>query len=154
MIFEISLGLALLVNDASEVTDLNLTCVGGGIANVQTGGSANAYDNYGNTVTVTSRRANVVEYQSTTDFRIVEGAAEMRLPRALLPALRGGDDGWFKVKKYSVDDTTISGKASVNFVNNPEFSINRITGVLTVNSKNGSFAGECKAFDANAQRKF
>nr|WP_298928596.1 hypothetical protein [uncultured Erythrobacter sp.] len=154
MLVELFLSIAFVAFDESSISELNLTCAGGGIAQVQTNGSANAFDNYGNSITITSRRANLIEYQSTVDFSVEGGIAKLRLPKALLPPLRGGKDGWFKVKKFSVDETTISGKASVNFLNNPEFSINRITGILTVNSKNGSFAGECQAFDKNAPRKF
>ena len=154
MISSIAFVLIAMLQAGETVPNLNLTCVGGGVAKIQTGTSANASDNYGNSVTITGTRSDVAEYRSTTDFRILGGEARIRMPAPLLPAIRGGDDGWFKVKNLKITDATYSGKAAVNFINNPEFSINRFNGTINVTSKNGSFTGTCEAYDDRAKQKF
>jgi len=149
---EVILLLAALQTDGVGPIVLNLSCAGGGIAEISNGTYANAYDNYGNSVTITGRSSNAVNYRSITEFRMIDDEGQIRLPKAILPPIRGGTNGWFEVKKLEISETRITGKAAVNFLNNPEFTINRLTGILSINSKKGSFTGECKAYDEAKQK--
>jgi hypothetical protein len=138
---------------ATTEQDILLTCVGGGVAQIDTTSSARAFDNYGNAITIKGRDGNLVEYRGTTDVRLEGEEASVRLPPPLLPPLRGGEDGWFRVKNLNLAEGEISGKAAVNFLNNPEFTINRFTGRITVNAKRGTFVGSCELIDQTAQER-
>jgi len=143
---EIGLIAAALVSASeSQSNDLNLTCSGSGIAAINKSTSAYAHDNYGNSVVITGNSSTAVNYTSTTDFKMANGEATIRLPRIILPSIRGGENGWFKIKKLQVTPSEITGKAAVNFLNNPEFTINRLSGTISISAKRGSFFGNCQA---------
>ncbi|MCP5380327.1 MAG: hypothetical protein H6914_07960 [Novosphingobium sp.] len=74
----------------------------------------------------------------------VEGDdGRMHVPKAIVPRLHGGDNGWFKLKKLSVTDDEISGKVAISAVNNPKFSIDRYTGKFRLSGKTGVLFGTC-----------
>lgn len=68
------------------------------------------------------------------------------MPRTMLPPLRGGEDGWFKIKNLEVSDNEIAGSVAVNFINNPKLIIDRRTGLLRLSGKSGDYVGECQRF--------
>ena len=75
-------------------------------------------------------------------------ALTIRLPRVVLPVLRGGKDGWFEIKNLAVGDTTIQGSAAINFVNKPKIHIDRRTGTISIYGMNGTYVGRCQKAEA------
>lgn len=136
-------------------TRINLVCLGAGSANRASVATANVWNNSGDTAT-----ANIVGNRSVPfDDQVnlwVEGAeGRVRMPRAMLPAIRGGDGGWFKIKNVQFTEGEITGSVSVNPINNPKLRIDRMTGAISISGKAGDYAGRCTRYDpATAQRQF
>ncbi len=94
------------------------------------------------------------DFADQVDVRLFSGDDRIRMPRTMLPLIRGGSEGWFKLKDVKVTDRAITASAAVNFLNNPKVHIDRLTGTISINGKAGSYSGQCEAVDPNAQRKF
>ena len=139
----------LLMIQAAAAPPLNLTCMGGGTANKPD--SAMAWSQ-GRMVQVTGERQQ--GFQDQVDLKLFGGDDRMRLPRTLLPGLHGGTDGWFRVKITSADARAIHGSVAVNFINNPKFFIDRVTGTISISGKAGDFTGQCQAMSSDATPKF
>jgi hypothetical protein len=133
---------------------LTLVCGGGGSANKPTTSTAQAWDNNGNTAsaTVTGRRSQVFEDQ--VDLIIDGENSRIRMPRAMLPAIRGGKDGWFDLKNLKVTADSINGSAAVNFMNKPKVHIDRRTGSISISGKAGDYSGRCERVEVDAGTKF
>ena len=77
------------------------------------------------------------------------------MPRAMLPLIRGGKDGWFTLKNIKVSDRDILASVAVNPINNPKMRIDRYTGTINLSGKAGEFVGKCQAYDpSKAERQF
>jgi hypothetical protein len=144
---------------------LQLTCFGGGTANKVTARTAysNSYvsGNVGGTSFSGSGNGSTTVYGSRqqgfgdqVDVRLFNGDDRIRMPRTMLPALHGGDGGWFKLKNVIADARTIRAKAGVNFMNNPNVLIDRVTGTISISGKAGDYAGQCQVIDADTPAKF
>lgn len=150
---------------AAAQQPLQLTCFGAGtadktrVATVQSNGygsgmvgttpySGNAY---GSSTVVIPRQQ---DFSDQVDIRLFSGDDRIRLPRTLLPPLHGGKDGWFKLKNVVVDQRSIHAKAAVNFMNNPNVFIDRVTGTISISGRAGDYSGQCEAVDASAAPKF
>lgn len=144
---------------------LNLTCFGAGTANKVSVGTVSGSGHFSGTVgttpfsgqtygssTVTQRRQQ--GFSDQVDVRLFNGDDRIRLPRTMLPLLRGGKDGWFKLKKVVADARTIRAKAAVNFINNPNVHIDRVTGTISISGKAGDYSGQCEAMTTDAPAKF
>lgn len=130
--------LALLTVAASLMADnferpLTLMCVGGGSIKRSAAG-------YGDHVTV----------------ELMGHEGRIRVPDGMKPQFRyGGDDGWYKLNNVRYSDREIVAKFSLNFMNNPEVRLDRISGHISMTGKAGNFSGECKKYDAlEAERAF
>ena len=156
------LGLAL---QATSQAPLALTCVGGGTANKPTFGTLNSYSSGSGmigttpvtgsgttTTTVTGMRQQ--GFADQVDVSLFAGDDRIRLPRTMLPGLRGGKDGWFKLKNVVADGRSIRAKAAVNFMNSPNVIIDRVTGNISISGKSGDYSGQCLAVDENAVARF
>ena len=141
--------LLMLQTTAAAPPPLNLTCMGGGTANKPT--SAMAWTPSG-MVRVNGEKQQGFEDQ--VDVRLFGGDDRMRVPRTLLPGIHGGNDGWFRVKNVTADARAIHGSIAINFINNPKFFIDRVTGTISISGKAGDFTGQCQAMDPNAPAKF
>jgi hypothetical protein len=144
---------------------LNLTCLGGGTANKFASTTVNSHGSFSGSVgttpvsgscsgfsTITSRRQQ--QFGDQVDIRLFSGDDRIRLPRTMLPLLRGGKDGWFKLKNVVADARTIRAKAAVNFINNPNVFIDRVTGTISISGKAGDYSGRCEAMIDDAPAKF
>ena len=160
-----SIALAALVAAQSPTQPLELTCLGGGTANKYAVTSANSNSSFAGsigttpisgsgsgTTTVTSKRQQAFGDQA--DVRLFAGDDRIRMPRTMLPALRGGKDGWFKLKNVVADERSIRASAAVNVLNNPKVHIDRVTGTISISGKAGDYTGQCQAIDAGAPAKF
>lgn len=163
----IALGLALatsspgLAQEAEQSEEpaaskrLHLVCLGAGSANKFTSSRAQAWDSSGNSAwgTVVGNRAQPFEDQ--VNLWIEGEYGEIRMPRTMLPAIRGGKDGWFKIKSVEMTDGEIRGSVGVNFINNPKLRIDRYTGAISLSGKAGDYSGVCQAYDPDAmEQKF
>lgn len=149
------LAIALASPSQAQEKDLNLICTGGGSANKFTSGSINAWDNNGNygSATVTGRRSQ--GFADQVSIRLTKSDPRIRMPRTMLPNIRGGDDGWFKLKDIKFNGGEITASAAVNIINNPKIRIDRYTGAISISGKAGDFTGQCQAYDpAQTERAF
>lgn len=157
--------IVLLALQVSAQQPLHLTCVGIGSANkatvstVNTNGSiygsigSTTYSGHGNATTnVYGRRQQ--DFADQVDLRLFEGDDRLRMPRTMLPAIRGGKDGWFRLKNVVADDRTIRASVYVNFMNNPKVHIDRMTGIISISGKAGDYSGQCQGIDASAKAQF
>ena len=144
---------------------LDLTCFGAGTANkvAATTAFSNAYasglagtstwSGHGSgTTTVYGTRQQA--FGDQVDVRLFGGDDRIRMPRTMLPLIRGGKEGWFKLKNVVADARSIRAKAAVNLANNPNVFIDRVTGTISISGKAGDYAGQCQAIDASAPAKF
>jgi hypothetical protein len=93
-------------------------------------------------------------FEDQVDVRLFGGDDRIRLPRSMLPPVHGGDGGWFKLKNVVADSRSIRAKAAVNFMNNPNVFIDRVTGTISISGRAGDYSGQCQAVDANVPAKF
>lgn len=144
---------------------LELTCFGAGTANKATTAISNSNARFsgmagttpvsgsgsGSTTVIIPRQQ---DFQDQVDVRLFNGDDRIRMPRTMLPLFRGGNAGWFKLKKVVADARTIRAKAAVNFMNNPNVLIDRVTGTISISGKAGDYSGQCQVIDATAPAKF
>lgn len=160
-----SLVLAALLAAQTAAQPLQLTCFGGGTANKVTAHTAytNAYASgmVGTTPVSGSGSATTTAYgtrqqgfDDQVDIRLFGGDDRIRMPRTMLPPIHGGDGGWFKLKNVVADARSIRAKAAVNFMNNPNVFIDRVTGTISISGRAGDYAGQCQVMDATAPAKF
>jgi len=69
------------------------------------------------------------------------------MPRAMLPAIRGGENGWFQIRSIEINRSEITGSIAVNVLNNPKLRIDRVTGAISISGKAGDYAGRCTKYD-------
>lgn len=93
-------------------------------------------------------------YADQVDIELTDAGGRIRLPRVTLPIIRGGEDGWFALKDLQITDRAIDAKAGVNFINNPKIHIDRVTGTISINGKNGDYAGQCRKVDVSQRAQF
>ncbi|QNN64335.1 hypothetical protein H9L12_08315 [Sphingomonas rhizophila] len=150
---------------ASSQVPLELTCMGGGVANkinvttINSNSSASGsvgtvpVSGYGNSFSnvYSSRQQG---FDSQVDVRLFAGDDRIRMPRTMLPAIRGGKDGWFKLKNVVASERTITASAAVNAFNNPKIYIDRTTGTISISGKAGDFSGQCTRAPTEAKPQF
>lgn len=140
---------------AQEPLAINLLCYGGGAANKVRSGSANAWNSYGDSASASTTYTEAQGFEDQADVRIAGTEGQIRMPRAMLPLIRGGKDGWFTLKNIKVSDRDILASVAVNPINNPKLRIDRYTGTINLSGKAGDFVGKCQAYDpSKAERQF
>lgn len=149
-----------------EGGNLHLMCFGGGAANktdvTSAFGSSEYSGSFGgiygsgsgsSTATVIGRRAQGFEDQVSLRMNMDEG--RLRMPRTMLPTIRGGKDGWFKLKGIEIKSNEITASVAVSIMNNPKLRLDRYSGTISISGKAGDFTGQCRKFDpAKAKRRF
>jgi hypothetical protein len=71
----------------------------------------------------------------------------------MLPPVRGGEDGWFKIKSIEVSDREIIGSVSVNPLNNPKLRIDRYAGNISISGKAGDYTGQCRPYEPATEKR-
>ena len=142
---------AMLLADPANVS---LVCRGGGSANKARSANGWALDNRGNSASGTVTTVRGEGFEDQTDVVIENGTGRIRLPRMMLPRLRGGKDGWFELDDLETSATAYSGTAKVNLINHPKVRIDRRTGVISIDGKAGHYVGQCEDVQADAPVKF
>lgn len=134
---------------------LHLVCGGAGTATKPDFTFVDGSTSYGSEFSATAMGTRDRNFADEVSVRLDDADPRIRLPRSMLPPARGGKDGWFKIKNLKITDQDITGSAAVNFINNPKFRLDRITGSISISGKAGDYSGRCEPFDpATAPRKF
>lgn len=134
---------------------LHLMCVGGGRANQATSSQTYVAGSNGASAWGTTNGIRSVPFDDRVNVEIYDDEGRIRLPRTMLPTIRGGKDGWFELENLKVTENEITGSAAVNVINSPKVRIDRLTGRISIAGKAGSYSGECQAYDpATTQRRF
>jgi hypothetical protein len=134
---------------------LNLVCLGAGAAtrfsNTQVwGGNSNGTTAWANGLSERS-----VGFDDQVTLELDGSTGRIRMPRAMLPRIRGGKDGWFEVKDVRFAENEITGTVQVSVLNSPKLRVDRLQGMISISGKSGDFSGRCEAFDpAAVQRRF
>lgn len=143
----------ILAQDQSSRFDL--VCLGAGAANRQATATVNAWDNQGGfgSANVVGNRS--VPFDDQVNLWIEGEEGRLRMPRAMLPVIRGGEDGWFRVSSIEISPDEITGSIRVNPFNNPKLRIDRMTGAISISGKAGDYTGRCERYDPETvQRAF
>ena len=69
------------------------------------------------------------------------------MPRVMLPVVRGGENGWFKLNNLKIASNEITASVGVNVLNNPKLRLDRYTGAISISGKAGDYTGQCRRFD-------
>jgi hypothetical protein len=152
------IGAAIIAGSLSgpaQAQALFLTCLGTGSAAKQSSTDVQASGDDGRTSwgSITSTRD--VAFTDEVKIEILRYQGRIRMPRAMLPDIRGGKDGWFVIEKLKMGRDEITGKAALGFFNAPNLRIDRVTGMLSISGKTGNFSARCKSYDpAVVQRAF
>ncbi|WP_260921764.1 hypothetical protein [Novosphingobium sp. 9] len=139
--------MALTILLAAQALTLHLLCPGQGLDTKVgvTSGQAFASNGASATANVYQRKTNA--FDDEIEITLTNSTASVRLPRSIVPPIHGGKDGWFDVKDLKVTPDAIDGKVPINFTNAPRLHINRITGSVAIEGRDGSFNGLCHAYD-------
>jgi hypothetical protein len=132
---------------------LNLVCGGGGSANKAMQSYGQAWNSDGDSAGAVVTQQRAVGFEDQLQLWIEGDAGKARMPRAMLPPIRGGENGWFDIKDIKVSDNEITGTVTVNFMNKPKLVLDRLTGTVSLAGKAGQFNGQCQKFDPNTAKR-
>ncbi|MFW7354603.1 hypothetical protein [Brucella intermedia] len=132
---------------------LELACVGGGAANKADVATVNGWNSNGDFGSAQVHGQRSVGFEDQVNLWIDGGEGRIRMPRSMLPPIRGGEDGWFKIKSIEVSDREIIGSVAVNALNNPKLRVDRYTGAISISGKAGDFSGRCQKYDPATERR-
>ncbi|MCP3733214.1 hypothetical protein M9978_22680 [Sphingomonas sp. MG17] len=145
--------LALLAAQAATASRLDLVCLGAGSANQPDVRNGSAVDSNGNMAWGQSVGQRAVPFDDQVNLWVVQSEGEIMLPRVMLPIIRGGKNGWFKLKDLVITDREITGSAAVNPFNNPKVRVDRITGTISIAGKAGNYSGRCQRYDPATEKR-
>lgn len=140
---------------AAQVEAVSLICQGAGGAARTNSTSGFGFNNRGGSGFAAMFSDANVPFEDQVVVEITGNVGRIRMPRAMLPVIRGGKDGWFEIKNLKWAENEVTGSVAVYAFNNPKLRLDRIQGAISLNGKSGDFAGRCERFDpATVQRKF
>jgi hypothetical protein len=149
--------IALAIPASAQETGnrLSLICAGGGYANKVDQSTAQAWNNYGDSATATIQSPSRVGFEDQAQVWIEGEEGRIRMPPSMLPPIRGGEDGWFKLSSIEITENEIRATVKVNPLNNPKLRLDRLTGAVSLSGNAGNYAGQCQKYDpAVVQRRF
>ncbi|WP_343685479.1 hypothetical protein [Asticcacaulis sp.] len=89
------------------------------------------------------------DFEAAINVSIHGDEGSLRLPKSLVPPINGGsDNGWWTIDDLIVGHNEIRGKFRLNALNKPNVTINRLTGVMTIDGMI-KFTGRCDADDGH-----
>lgn len=147
---------AIIGSGVASAETLHLVCLGQGSGNRAFQSFGSVSDNHGNSAWGQSVGVRAVPFDDQVNIEIAEdGTGRVRMPRMMLPGLRGGKDGWFEIKKVLKTETEISGVVQVNILNSPKLRLDRMQGRVSIQGKSGDYSGKCQSYDpSKAVRQF
>ncbi len=132
--------------------EMNLVCAGTGSATRDNNGSL--FGSGGGGVFGSFGKRDV-EFEDQVNLWLEGEEGSLRMPRSMLPAIRGGEDGWFGLRNVEYSDHEITATITVSFINKPKLRLDRYTGAISISGKSGDYTGQCKKFDpAEVERAF
>ncbi|MXO63429.1 hypothetical protein [Qipengyuania oceanensis] len=152
---------------AEQGNRLDLICFGAGAANKAVVGTAwgtstgTAFGSNGgwamgsgsSSTTIVGTRSQGFEDQ--VSLYLIGATGRLRMPRTMLPSIRGGEDGWFELRNVAIKDNEITGTVAVSIINKPKFRLDRYTGTISISGKAGDYTGQCQRYDpAQMERQF
>jgi len=137
----------------SEPTRVNLICFGAGTTDEAVRTRSFATDQYGNYGVATGTTTQTVPFDEQVSLWLDEETGSIRMPRVMLPTMRGGKDGWFEVASIKRTDSEITGTININFMNHPKLRLDRYTGAISISGRVGNFSGTCEPYDPTTVEK-
>lgn len=125
---------------------MHLICRGTGERKVATTGIGWAFSGR-RSATAVGTSEQLSQFGEQLDIDIQSGAGKARVPRRFLPAIHGGDGGWFALRDLVVTPDEITGKVAISFNQHPNLRIDRRSGAVALDGKVGAFAGQCEKFN-------
>ena len=135
---------------------IHLVCGGGGVDRRQAPSSAYAVGGGGSVSVVGSREVSE-GYADQVNVQLDGPTGKVRIPRSLLPPIRGGADeqGYWRLRDIRYTATEITGRVKFNFLYGASVRIDRTTGHIQISGREGNFSGTCEPYDpAQVQRRF
>jgi hypothetical protein len=154
-LFATAVTLAIPSAAAAEPIDLVCHGVARTVEAQQSFGSA--YGSSGNSASGSATTYRTAKSDEMLRIRIDDGGAtgKVKLPRALIPAISKGKEGWWDFVQLAVGDDAIRGQISLNVLNHPKIVIDRRTGDVDLKGLGETFGGSCeKAPETPNERKF
>jgi hypothetical protein len=134
---------------------LNLICDGGGTAISDDTELAHGWDKRRNDANAFITRSRSMDFGDQLELWIEDGNGKVRMPRAMLPDLHGGNGGWFDIRDIKIGENEITGSVALNAFTHPKIVLDRLVGSVSVAGKTGQFNGHCRKIDpATAKRAF
>jgi hypothetical protein len=137
---------------AQTAAPLELTCGGGGAANKADIATVYGAENSGNSAWPTMHERHSEAFRDSVEIRIVSEEGRIRLPKAMLPAVEDGGDGWFRLSNLKMSERTLTAVAAVNLMSNPKVRIDRATGAISISGAAGSYDGVCQGVYPDVRR--
>jgi hypothetical protein len=156
---------AVAAAQAAALQPLSVSCVGGGTArqlrSTSIEGSTHLSGNIGTANLDADADSDETVlgwhdhgFSDQVDVRLFAGDDRIRMPRAVLPPIHGGNDGWFKLRHVVADARSIRGTAAVSLLNSAKVFIDRVTGTISISGPTGDYSGQCRAVSEDAPAKF
>lgn len=136
----------------NPAASLNLVCRGAGSATRENSGGLFGGDGDGVWGSFGKRD---VGFEDQVNLWIDGEAGSLRMPRSMLPTIRGGKDGWFELRNLQTSEHEITGTVTVSIINKPKVRLDRYTGAISISGKSGDYTGRCERFDpAKVEKAF
>lgn len=151
-----ALAAGCVIATGAAASPLHLVCIGAGSASRVTSIYGQAWSSNGTSAWGQVIGNKDVPFDDQVNIELGDdGLGRIRMPRAMLPPIRGGKDGWFEVKDVVKGQDEITGTVQVNVFNSPKMRIDRIRGHISLSGKAGDYAGVCQPYDpTTVQRAF
>lgn len=148
------LGAVVLVRAEESNKDLHLVFTGSGNVSDSQTSFENKY-NFKTKSYESGTSTSVVKKPFTGSgyVEIATGIARIKLPRAMIPPLNGGKDGWFTIDKFEMTETAITGTLRLNAINKPKLRIDRTTGTISIEGSFSDFTGQCDLVQSEPEKR-
>lgn len=142
---------------------LVLACIGGGTAlkpdsATISGSQSGSYDygqgHYSGTFSGSIDGTRQQQYADQVDIEMNGNEGRIRFPKAMTPIIRGGKNGWFKLRDLDRSGRAITASIGINFINRPKLHIDRVTTVINITGMGGDYTGQCKKVETDAEPQF
>jgi len=132
---------------------LDIVCAGAGSANKAAVGSVSGWNSFGGSYSGTIVGQRSQGFADQVRVRLNDNDPRIRMPRSMLPIIRGGKNGWFKLKNIKYKDGEITASIGVSTFNNPKLRLDRYTGAISISGKAGDYTGGCQKFIPEETRR-
>ena len=152
----LTLALTIGVTTASA-DELLLVCAGVGQKKAFNSSTIFMQDSQGNFVTGNAwGNGGIISTEEMVKVKIDGNDGAIQFPEQLIPLIHNSSaDGWYRFTRLKIGEDSITASFSLNLVNNPKVTIDRLTGGISIKGFGNGFSGECRKFDpATMTKKF